>query len=296
MPLFFSVVIPTHDRPAALGQCLRSLARLNYPREAFEVIVVDDGSLRPVQPVLDSVGGRMQVRLVRQENAGPARARNSGARAARGNWLVFLDDDCEPGPEWLRAFDAARPGEDEVLGGTTLNGLHKNQYSMASQQLLDYLYEYFFHISSPFRFFASNNLAVAARPFQRLGGFDSRFLLAAGEDREFCSRWLQSGGRLRHVSGAIVTHAHFLSLSSFLRQHFHYGQGGFTYDWLRAQQDSDRLRLQPLSFYTHLFRFPWRTEHGWNAWAAATLLVLSQVANAVGFVYQAARANRFNAV
>jgi glycosyltransferase involved in cell wall biosynthesis len=286
MRLFFSVIIPTRDRPAALGQCLRALSRLDYPREAFEVIVVDDGSSRPIQPILDPVRSQMQVRLLRQENAGPASARNLGAAVARGDWLVFLDDDCEPSSGWLGALDAARPSADVVLGGVTLNGLRTNRYSIASQQLLDYLYEYFFQLSSPFRFFASNNLAVAARRFQRLGGFDSRFPIAAGEDREFCSRWLQSGGRLIRVPEAVVKHAHVLSLRSFLRQHFHYGQGAFTYDWLRGKQNSHRLRLQPFSFYTNLFRFPWRTENGWNAWVGAVLLVLSQAANTAGFLYQ----------
>jgi GT2 family glycosyltransferase len=287
MRLFFSVIIPTHDRPGTLGQCLESLARLNYPREAFEVIVVDDGSSRPMRPVLDPFAGQMRVRLVRQGNAGPATARNFGARIARADWLVFIDDDCAPDPDWLGAFDAASPSEDEVLGGSTLNGLHKNRYSTASQQLLDYLDEYFFQGSSAFRFFTSNNMAVAARHFEALGGFDTRFPLAAGEDREFCYRWLQSGGRLRHVPQAIVTHAHFLTISSFLRQHFGYGRGGFTYDWLCVQRDCDRLRLRPLSFYTNLLGFPWRTENAWTACVSTALLFLSQAANAAGFLYQA---------
>jgi len=286
MPLFFSVIIPTRNRPASLGQCLRSLAELNYPREAFEVIVVDDGSSCPVQRVLDSVGGQIQVRLLRQEHAGPASARNAGASIARGDWLVFLDDDCEPGPGWLRAFDEASPGADEALGGLTLNGLNTNPYSIASQLLLDYLYEYFFDLSSPFRFFTSNNLAVAAKRFLQIGGFDSRFPLAAAEDRDFCARWLKSGARLLPVPEAIVTHAHRLSMWSFLRQHFDYGRGGRMYDSLRRQQNTPCLPLQPLCFYTNLIRFPWRTKSGGQAWRGAALLVLSQGANAAGFLYE----------
>jgi hypothetical protein len=120
-----------------------------------------------------------------------------------------------------------------------------------------------------------------------MGGFDPRFSLAAGEDRDFCYRWLQSGGRLTQIPGAIVTHRHFLSLASFLRQQFNYGRGGATYDWLRTQQGANRLRLQPVSFYANMLGFPWRTESGWNALVGSVLLLLSQVVNAVGFLRQA---------
>jgi hypothetical protein len=171
----------------------------------------------------------------------------------------------------------------------TLNGLGNAAPSAASQQLLDYLYEYFFEHSSPFRFFASNNLAVAADRFRRLGGFDPRFPFAAAEDRELCSRWLQSGGRLRHVPGAVVEHAHFLTVSSFFRQHFRYGRGAFTYHLLRVQRNANRLQLQPLSFYADLLRVPWRTGSGWNAWASAILLGLSQAANAAGYLFEASQ-------
>jgi glycosyltransferase involved in cell wall biosynthesis len=283
----FSVIIATHDRPASLENCLNGLAELEYPKESFQVIVVDDGSARSVQPTVDLVRNRMQVTLLRQEQQGPGNARNSGAAVARGDWLVFLDDDCRPHPGWLAAFDAAKPFEEELLGGVTLNGLERNPLSAASQQLLDYLHEHFFATTSPLRFFASNNLAVAAHRFRELGGFDWRFRLAAAEDREFCSRWIRSGGALKQVSGAMVTHAHDLTFSSFLRQHFRYGQGAFTYHLLLVQHNSDFLSVQPLSFYKDMLRFPWRTQRGWNAWVGAILLMLSQVANGAGFLRQA---------
>jgi GT2 family glycosyltransferase len=263
------------------------LDRHSHPREAFEVIVVDDASRNCIAPRIDPFADQIQVRILRQAHGGPAHARNSGAAIARGDWLVFLDDDCEPAPGWLAAFDAATPSEDELLGGKTLNCLRGNPYSRRSQQLLDYLCEYFFSGASPFRFFASNNIAVASARFRKLGGFDSRFPLAAGEDRDFCYRWLQSGGLLTRIPEAVVTHAHCLSLASFMRQHFNYGRGAATYDSLRIQQFSERLRLQPFSFYTNMLGLPWRTETGWSAAVGSLLLLLSQAANAAGFVYQA---------
>ncbi len=92
---------------------------------------------------------------------------------------------------------------------------------------------------------------------------------------------------MREVPGAVVKHAHHLTVSSFLQQHFRYGQGAFTYHSLRVETNSDRFSVQPLSFYTDMLRVPWRTASGWNAWIGAILLVLSQGANAAGFLYQA---------
>src|SRR5204863_3960920 len=89
-----TIVVPTHERPAALAACLESLVALDYPREDFEVVVVDDGGRTPLEPLLDPVRNRLDVRLVRQERAGPAAARNAGAEHAQGDLLLFTDDDC----------------------------------------------------------------------------------------------------------------------------------------------------------------------------------------------------------
>ena len=94
-----SIVIPTYGRPDQLAACLDSLEALDYPRDRFEVIVVDDGSPQPLPPY----GGALRVTLVRQAHAGPAAARNTGAAASRGRWLAFTDDDCRPAKIATRA-------------------------------------------------------------------------------------------------------------------------------------------------------------------------------------------------
>src|SRR5256885_10298162 len=103
-----SVVVATHDRPAALAACLASLARLEPPPGGFEVVVVDDGSPDPPDDVLAAAADRLDVRLVRRERSGgPAIARNDGVQQARGRVLAFTDDDCRADPAWLRAPAAA---------------------------------------------------------------------------------------------------------------------------------------------------------------------------------------------
>jgi GT2 family glycosyltransferase len=215
-----SVVIPTYDRPAQLDACLDALGRSTHPRDAFEVVVVDDGSPAPLDEVVDRHRGSLGIRLDRQANAGPAAARNRGAALARGAVLVFTDDDCLPDPDWLSALSghvSRRPGH--MIGGRTVNLLTGNPFSSASQHLVSYLYEYGLSTAGPkpwTAFFASNNLAVPASEFARIGGFDVDFPLAAGEDRDFCARWNEAGLPAHYAPDAVVRHRHRLGPRSFL--------------------------------------------------------------------------------
>jgi glycosyltransferase involved in cell wall biosynthesis len=84
-----SVVIPTYNGAAFLETAIDSVLSQTYP--PVECIVVDDGSTDETPAIIDSFGPR--VRTARQPNAGFARARNRGARLARGDFVSFLDDD-----------------------------------------------------------------------------------------------------------------------------------------------------------------------------------------------------------
>src|SRR5579864_8046015 len=92
----FSIIIPTFNRCASLAVCLEALAGLDYPRNQFEVIVVDDGGSESCEAVTEEFRERIDIRYYRQENSGPARARNRGAYWSKGRILCFTDDDCRP--------------------------------------------------------------------------------------------------------------------------------------------------------------------------------------------------------
>jgi glycosyltransferase involved in cell wall biosynthesis len=85
----FSVVIPTFNRAPLVGEAVRSV--LAQTCQAFEVIVVDDGSTDDTLQALSTFGDR--IRLLRQDNRGVSAARNAGARVATGCWIAVLDSD-----------------------------------------------------------------------------------------------------------------------------------------------------------------------------------------------------------
>jgi glycosyltransferase involved in cell wall biosynthesis len=284
---YFSVVIPTYNRPARLEACLKSLVRLDYPRDRFEVVVVDDGSETSLQPIVNLFSQDLTINFIRQTNAGPASARNTGAAAAHGEYLVFTDDDCQPLPTWLATLaKAVNDSPKALVGGHTINALPNNIYSSASQYLIDYLYDYYNRAQGKATFFASNNFAMPRVLYQQLNGFDTSFPLAAGEDREFCDRWQNCGYELVYVPEAQIYHAHHLSLASFWRQHFNYGRGAFCFHQARSHRSHEPIQVEPFSFYFGLLAYPLTRRSGWKSPLLSVLFLVSQVANVLGFLYE----------
>jgi glycosyltransferase involved in cell wall biosynthesis len=287
----FSVVVPTYRRPDKLAACLAALACQRLPRDAFEVVVVDDGSGEPPRGVVAEAN--LNACLIEASHAGPAAARNLGAAKSRGRWLAFTDDDCGPAPEWLAAFSArAETAPDAVLGGYTENALGQNPYATASHDLLHYLYRYFNPDPNCAHLFASNNLCVPRAGFLEVGGFDAAAFrdLAGGEDREFCERWVDRGRRMEYVPEAVVRHAHPLDLQRFWRQHFAYGRGAYRLRVARGRRGAGAVKVEPPNFYLGLLLAGKRAS-AVETVRLVSLLGLSQVANAAGFFYELRRAS-----
>lgn len=291
---FFSIIIPTYDRPSQLAACLQSLTCLDYPRDRFEVIVVDDGSSVSPESVVAAVGNQLDVTLIIQPNAGPASARNTGAKDAKGTFLAFTDDDCMVSPGWLKAFaDTLSRNADMLVGGLTINALPENPFSSASQLLVNYLYKYYEDNAGISRFFTSNNIAVPTTIFNGIGGFEVTRLRATAEDREFCYRWLHHGYRMTYIPEAVVYHAHNLTLRSFCYQHFNYGRGAFYYHNSRARHRGEGVKIEPISFYVNMMRYPFLQHDLRRVFSSTALLTISQTANASGFLYEKIRQRLF---
>lgn len=273
----FSIIVPSYNRPSEVADCVASLARQDYPRDQFEVIVVDDGSVVSPAACIEPFRGRLDVRIHRQTNAGPSVARNRGAHLARGRLLAFTDDDCRPDPDWLKKLAArfASTTDPVIIGGEVRNALLDNPYATASQMIVEVGYAYHNRDHNKARFFTTSNLAVPASHFRQLGGFDESFGKHASEDRELCGRWQHRGYRMIYAPEVVVHHAHKLTWSTFLRQHFNYGRGAVRLQQARMRQgwqvyspDSAYYRLLLKDPFT---RFPFR-----HAVVLAYLLLASQ--------------------
>lgn len=108
--LAVSVIVPTHNRSRFVVEAVRSLLDQSYP--SVEIVVVDDGSTDDTQAALAPFADR--IRLITQENAGPAAARNKGIAAASGEIVTFLDSDDLFLPDTLSRQLALPLGENEL--------------------------------------------------------------------------------------------------------------------------------------------------------------------------------------
>ena len=188
-----------------------------------------------------------------------------------------------PSEQWLKTLAMGLSLEDYcAVGGRTVNQLRYNPYSQASQMVVDYLYVAMNENPLKARFLASNNLAVPKDRFMSLGGFDTGFTRAAGEDRDFCRGWVKRGYPMIYTPDAVVYHAHDLSFSGYLQQHFNYGRGAFEYH--RRSPKVSLKKLESLSFYMKLLRFPLDQPKIAGKLYLFCLMAISQGATAAGFL------------
>jgi GT2 family glycosyltransferase len=286
-PPFFSIIIPTYARPTQLAVCLRSLQNLDYPRDRFEAIVVDDGNDTSLDAVLASFNERLPVSLLRQAHAGPATARNTGAARARGRFLAFTDDDCTPAPNWLRTLAtrlAAAPTH--AIAGQTVNALPNNLYAATSQLFASFLTSSLNVVPNHGGFWTTSNLAVPADTFRALGGFNPTLPFAGGEDWELCSRWLAEGHRICYAPEAVVYHAHHMNLRTFWLQHFHYGRGRFRVQCLRGQNNWQPRRRSVWSVGRQLLRYFRQHAPLWQVPFLVGLVAVSRVADNSGVFWE----------
>jgi glycosyltransferase involved in cell wall biosynthesis len=281
----FSVVIPTRNRPAALAGCLHSFTALDYPLGAWELIVVNDGGDSSFTAVSDQLQTALPLRLVTIAAAGPAAARNAGARLASGDYLAFTDDDCRVTPDWLQQFaQGFRQTGLEALGGQTLNPQADKIGMSASQFLIDFLYEYMQDQTGNALLLVSNNVAYRRDVFATVGGFNESFPLAAAEDMEMSYRLVQQGYHQAYYPLAKVWHHHRLTPWGHVRQQFRYGRGAHFFR--RAWRRDDLKCIQPVSEYSFYPALAAAIRRAHLPRRTGLLLVAGQLAYRVGTFYQ----------
>jgi GT2 family glycosyltransferase len=283
-----TVVIPTHGRPQRLRECLDALTGQSL-RDAWEVVVVDDGSPTPVEGLETAFSRRLDLRVIRQANAGPSAARNRGVAAARADLIAFTDDDCRPDPAWLTTLvQAARERPDALVGGTTFNGLPDRVFTAATQLIIDLVYEHFNADPENAYFLTSNNILCQRERFLAVGGFDESFG-AGAEDRDFCDRWRMAGLPLVWEPAARVEHRHLQTLGTFVELHVRYGRGAYHYQAIRRSRGSGTMR-EDIAFHGTLPRRVWqrlRNDLPVSRWVPMTAaLSVWQAVNAAGFLFE----------
>lgn len=206
-----SVIVCTRNRSDAMARLLEQLERLVVPTGLrWELIVVDNASTDNTASMLASLQIPLPMRVVRESIPGVSRARNAGIAAARGDLLLFTDDDCLPDALWLKTIheEFARAPSLGVLGGRVeLFDLRDRPTTTRTSRTRG-------EISAAFNLdgiigcnlaFRRSALAVTG-PFDvGLGGGTGA---GAGEDVDFVYRSLRAGLRVEYSPDALVYHNH----------------------------------------------------------------------------------------
>jgi lipopolysaccharide/colanic/teichoic acid biosynthesis glycosyltransferase/GT2 family glycosyltransferase len=213
-----SVIVPAYNAARTLGDCLRALSNQTVPRERYEIIVVDDGSIDDTAAAAESFG----VRVIRQPNQGPAAARNVGVQAAQGELVLFTDSDCEPANDWIEQMCA--PFTDPDVAGA--KGAYRTRQRELTARFVQLEYEdKYDRLAQQDRidFVDTYSAAYRRAVFLENGGFDPVFSTASVEDQELSFRLAQKGYKLVFVPTARVYHRHDRSIREYARRKFGIG-------------------------------------------------------------------------
>lgn len=209
-----SVIIPTYNRLFSLKDTIKSLEAQSLDVGEFEVIVVDDGSNDRTYEWLSEYRGRLDLKCVRHPtNRGTATTRNDGIRTAKGDVIVFLDDDMMADRDLLSVYLNAHQVEDGVFIGNVI--YKKNARERA---LLQYLSTRGVHKGKKdFTCFITQNASVKKKDAIDAGLFDDSIpCFFQGEDIEFAYKLSLLNKRFVYIKEAVAFHSHTVNLQKVL--------------------------------------------------------------------------------
>lgn len=213
MSVPISIVVPVHDHAALTRRCLDAVL-VDLPADC-EVVVVDDASTDSTPQLLDTYGEAIR-RLALPCNLGYAGACNEGAAAAKGEALLFLNNDTEPQHGWLQALDdyVEQHPAAAVVGAKLLYPTGAVQH--AGVVIGQDGYPHNLYAGLPAEHPAVNHsrhlqavtgacMLVGRVAFEEVGGFDTGFANSL-EDVDLCLRIGAAGGEVHYCHEAVVTH------------------------------------------------------------------------------------------
>lgn len=230
-----SVIIPTYNRCEILLKCLTTLDRQTILHSDFEVIVCDDGSTDDTADAVAQFPSKFPLRYFRQDNRGPASARNMGIEQAKADLLLFLNDDALLEPDALRIHleEHARQLDTSiaVLGRFSLHPDFNNISKPVAFAIehSDLVFDYSRMVQGKaygYRHFYTCNISLYKAFLRQVGCFDESFTTAGAEDIELGYRLERTGLSIVYRNDCVAWHAHRLEATDLAKMFTVRGKGG----------------------------------------------------------------------
>jgi mycofactocin glycosyltransferase len=250
-----SIIIPVRNRPLEIRDCLESLQRLDYPRDRYEVIVVDDASTDNTREVVSEFPATL---IAVGKNRQAPFCRNLAAQRAKGSILAFIDSDCLADPLWLRELVTYFKDPTTGAVGGMVDAHFKesglDRYEEVKSSLIMGPRARRSQEKENWLYVPSCNLLVRRELFMDLHGFEEDMFV--GEDVDLCWRIQDAGFHVEYRPEGKVYHKHRNRLGAFCSRRFDYGT-------------SEPLLQQRHCLRRKLFVFPPGATFFWSVAVAA---------------------------
>jgi len=219
-----SIIIPTHNSEKMIERCLQSVFALNYPKDRYEVILVDDSTDNTIE-----IAVKHKARVINVIGSTGAK-RNRGTEISNGDILAFIDDDCFVTRDWLlNLMNGLNSDEVAECGGPNLTPPDSPLKAKCAGYILSHWLGSggirYGKTWSEKRYVDHNpscNMAVKKSAFLKVGGFPEDFW--PSEDVEFDSKLLKMGYKILYEPKAAVYHERKKTLREILTQFVRYGK------------------------------------------------------------------------
>ena len=220
----YSIIVPVYNRPDEVDELLESLTKQTL--KDFEVIIVEDGSIKPCKDVCEKYANILDLHYYAKENSGPGQSRNYGAERSNGEWLIILDSDVVLPEGYLEAVEKSLASSTSIEAWGGPDAAHPSFTPV--QKAISYSMTSFFTTggirggkAKLDKFYPrSFNMGIRRDVYLKLEGFTK---MRFGEDIDFSYRIVEAGYMPRLFPEAWVWHKRRTDFRKFFRQVYNSG-------------------------------------------------------------------------
>ena len=220
----YSIIVPVYNRPDEVDELLESLTKQTL--KDFEVIIVEDGSIKPCKDVCEKYANILDLHYYAKENSGPGQSRNYGAERSNGEWLIILDSDVVLPEGYLEAVEKSLASSTPIEAWGGPDAAHPSFTPV--QKAISYSMTSFFTTggirggkAKLDKFYPrSFNMGIRRDVYLKLEGFTK---MRFGEDIDFSYRIVEAGYMPRLFPEAWVWHKRRTDFRKFFRQVYNSG-------------------------------------------------------------------------